>query len=527
LKFKLSDSERHSHLEMIWRNTMNLKKLVNQLLDYRKLETGNIKLELKKGNISRFLKEICESFKDMASERKIQLNYKSLKEEIPALFDPDKIEKIINNLLSNAFKYTEEGGTISLSISTILVDEIDENNISIPVLDKKNIKHSKFLQIVVRDTGIGIPSNQINRIFNRFVQIKGREVDRSSGTGIGLSLTKELIKIHNGYIQVKSKEGKGSRFKVLIPLIENEEELNTMIQFENTEEQQNSMYLMHDEEVVKEGPVKHDNSNKRILLIVDDNPDIRLFIKHHFEPEYAVVEGRNGRDGWEKTLETIPDIIVADIMMPVMNGKEFCRKIKKDERTSHIPVVLLTALHSNENQIAGIDAGADDYITKPFDISLLKARVDNMLYIRKALRERYSKEMVLKPTEIVLSSPDEKFLKRVIHVIEKNIDNIELDVDTLSQQIGVSRTQLYRKIAALTDMSAKEFVRDIRLKRVAQLIVQDKLTISEIALKTGFNDISYFRKCFKEKYGMSASEFLKVDHTHNPERSTTKNHIGA
>lgn len=528
LKFKLTDEERHSHLEIIQRSAMNLKKLVNQLLDYRKLETGNIKLELKKGNISRFMKEIYDSFKDMASERKIQLNYKSVQDEIPALFDPDKIEKIINNLLSNAFKYTEEGGTISLSISTILVDEIDENNTFIPVLDKKNSKHGKFLQIIVRDTGIGIPSNQINKIFNRFVQVKGRrEVYRSGGTGIGLSLTKELIKIHNGFIQVKSKEGKGSRFKVLIPLIEYEEELTTMIKPENTEEQQNLLYSMQNEVVIKDVPDKNDNNNKRVLLIVDDNPDIRLFIKHHFEPEYAVIEGRNGRDGWEKTLETIPDIIVADIMMPVMNGKEFCRKIKKDERTSHIPVVLLTALHSNENQIAGIDAGADDYITKPFDISLLKARVDNMLYIRKALRERYSKEMVLKPKEIVLSSPDEKFLKRVINVIEKNIDNIELDVDSLSQQIGVSRTQLYRKIAALTDMSAKEFVRDIRLKRATQLIVQDKLTISEIALKTGFNDISYFRKCFKEKYGMSASEFLKVGHTQKPERSTTKNHIGA
>jgi DNA-binding response OmpR family regulator len=250
-------------------------------------------------------------------------------------------------------------------------------------------------------------------------------------------------------------------------------------------------------------------SQQPIILIVDDNSDIKTFLTHHFEPEYQVITARNGIEGWEIALEVVPDIILADIMMPLLDGKDFCRRIKKDERTSHIPVVMLTALGSRENQMAGIDAGADDYIIKPFDITLLKARIDNIICIRKGLRERFSKEVLLKPSEVILASPDEKFLKKVVQVIEKNIDNIEFDVDKMATSIGVSRTQLYRKIAALTNMTAKEFVRDFRLQRAAQMISQNKLNISEIALQTGFNDISYFRKCFKEKYGMSASDYAR------------------
>jgi YesN/AraC family two-component response regulator len=246
-----------------------------------------------------------------------------------------------------------------------------------------------------------------------------------------------------------------------------------------------------------------------ILLIADDNQDIRIFVKHHFETEYSVVEAKDGKDGWELALEQIPDIVIADVMMPYIDGVELCRKIKNDERTSHIPVIILTALTAKEKQLAGIAAGADDYIVKPFDVTLLKAKSDNILYLRKTLRERYSKEMLLKPKDIVLTSPDEKFLKRVIQVIEKNIALPDLDVEFLARQVGVSRTQLYRKINALTDMAAKEFVKDIRLKRAAQLLTQNKLNISEIAYEVGFNDISYFRKCFKEKFGMSASKYLK------------------
>ncbi len=505
LDLEKEHSERRSLLEMIQRNTLNLKKLINQLLDYRKLETGNIKLQLKKGNISRFISEIFQSFSSLASERNIGFTFKSIAESIESYFDPDIIEKILNNLLSNAFKFTPEEGKIDLTVSLVFAEDIDENKNYKPIFDKEILIYKQYIQIVVRDTGIGIPSEQQDRIFNRFIQLNQMVGGRRGGTGIGLSLTKELVKIHDGHILVKSKENKGSRFTILIPFIE---EIPDATKQENSKPA-GEVTVQSEVSQRDHVSIPKVDTHQPLLLIVEDNPDIRLFIKHHFEPEYFLYEARNGKEGWEKTLEIIPDAIVADIMMPEMDGREFCRKVKRDERTSHIPIIILTALTSAENQKAGIDAGADDYITKPFDVSLLKARIDNILSIRKSLRERYSKEMILKPKDIILASPDEKFLKRVITIIEKNIDNIELDVDTLAQQISVSRTQLYRKIAALTDMTPKEFVRDIRLERAAQYILQDKLTISEIALQTGFNDVSYFRKCFKDKFGMSASDFLK------------------
>jgi signal transduction histidine kinase/ligand-binding sensor domain-containing protein/DNA-binding response OmpR family regulator len=498
-----------SHLDLVKRNATNLMKLVNQLLDYRKLETGNIQLELKNGDISDFIKDAVYTFRNMASEKKIELKFRTMHKGMFTYFDPDKIEKIVNNLVSNAIKFTDEGGTVSVNLSIVFIDEIDEDDLYIPSLEKSNIKVKQFVQISVSDTGIGIPSNQIEKIFNRFLQISNKSNKINTGSGIGLNLTKELVKIHNGYIKVKSKEGKGSKFIVLIPYTE-DSQVEVINQLEDESNFKGFQTDPITESAINESEFFNSiNQNIPILLIADDNADIRTFIKYHFEPSYQVIDSLNGQEAWEKALNIIPDIIIADIMMPIMNGYELCRKIKNDERTSHIPVVILTALSSKEKQISGIDVGADDYITKPFDISLLKAKIDNILSIRKALRERYSKEVLLKPKDISLASPDEKFLKRVISVIEKNMSNAEFDIDNFANLVGVSRTQLYRKIAALTDMSAKEFVRDIRLKRAVQLLIQEKLSITDIALEVGFNDINYFRKCFKDKFGSSASEYLK------------------
>jgi len=498
---------RKSHLEIIHRNTRNLTQLVNQLLDYRRLETGNVRLELSQGNLVSFLKDVYSTFSELAEEKKIELTFHATQPEIVAFFDSDKIEKIVNNLMSNALKYTNEGGKVGLSVTQVFQEDIDDTETYLPPFDRNSAHYEKYIQITVKDTGIGIPGSQLGKIFNRFKQVTNSSNRKTGGYGIGLYFAKELVNIHKGYILVKSKEGKGSRFSLLIPLIEELEENKVPAAPDSVVHSTHSEQAtqVFDEESVKSKRI----SQQPIILIVDDNPDIKKFLTHHFEPEYQVVTARNGIEGWELALEVVPDIILADIMMPLMDGREFCRKIKKDERTSHIPVVILTALSSRENQMAGIDAGVDDYIVKPFDVTLLCARVDNIISIRKGLRERFSKEMLLRPSEVILASPDEKFLKKVVHVIEKNMDNIEFDVDQMAANIGVSRTQLYRKIAALTNMTAKEFVRDLRLQRAAQMIVQNKLNISEVALQTGFNDISYFRKCFKEKYGMSASEYSR------------------
>ena len=484
------------NLQIIKRNTTNLKRLVNQLLDYRKLETGNLKLELRKGNLRSFVEEIVESFRASADDKEINLEFNAFQPSIFFWFDADKVEKIMNNLLSNALKYTPEKGHVSVSISMVFTNDIEETNLLIPPLDTESVSIEKFVKIRVSDTGIGIAPENITRIFDRFRRVEQLEPEQVQGTGIGLALTKELTKLHLGHLEVKSKPGKGSRFSVYLPL----DEKGDIDPEPHTDEM--DMNEPHQpERIVK--------NTQLMALVVDDNPDLREFIKTHFTPEYVILEAKNGKEAWDMALEKIPDIIIADVMMPVMDGNELCKRLKHDERTSHIPVIMLSALTSAENQLAGIDAGADDYITKPFDVGLLKAKVDNLLSIRKALRERYSKEMVLKPTDIILASPDEKFLKRLISVIEKNISKEFLDVEFLSQNMDVSRTQLYRKIGALTDMTPKEFVKEIRMKRAAQLIVQNKLNISEVTYEVGFSDISYFRKCFREKFGMSASEYKK------------------
>jgi DNA-binding response OmpR family regulator len=250
------------------------------------------------------------------------------------------------------------------------------------------------------------------------------------------------------------------------------------------------------------------STHSKLMLVIEDNADVRQFIRTHFIENFKIIEATNGEEGWQKALETIPDIIISDILMPKVDGYEFCRKLKNDERTSHIPIILLTAMHSKEHEIKGLSTGADDYITKPFDLSVLQAKVENILSIRDSLKQKYTDTVVLEPTNVVLSSPEERFLKKAINVIEENIADSELDIEKFAQLVGVSRMQLYRKLHALTNMTVKEFIRHIRLKRAAQLLVQEKLNISEIAYEVGFKDLSHFRKCFKREFGMSSTEYI-------------------
>ena len=243
-----------------------------------------------------------------------------------------------------------------------------------------------------------------------------------------------------------------------------------------------------------------------MMLIIEDNPDVRSIIRSHFSAWYTIFEANNGKEGWNIALDILPDIVISDVLMPEVNGYELCRKIKKDERTSHIPVLLLTALHSKDHEINGLASGADDYITKPFDLAILQTKVNNILAVRKSLKEKYSEEITLQPQNIVISSPDEKFLHKAVACVEENMSDPELDIEKFSKKVGVSRMQLYRKLHALTDMTVKEFIRSIRLKRAAQLLSQETMSVSEIAYDVGFKDMSHFRKCFRRMYGMSATE---------------------
>ena len=490
----LPSSEIKGHVEVMYRNATQLHQLINQLLDFRKLESGNIKLILTSGDLVSYISEIVSSFDKFAEEKEIELKFNSLKKRIITNFDTDKVAKIMNNLLSNAFKFTGKGGKISVNLSLVF-DDLTEND------SLENSEENRLIEITVKDNGIGISESNLEKIFTRFFQVG--EGATQTGTGIGLALTKELVKLHNGKLFVTSKPGKGSKFTVQLPYEDLNGSESAELVHSFTQKEQESVATASDEHISDQV-----ESGQKIMLLVDDNADVRYFIKSHFSSGYNVLEAGNGIEGWDIALKTIPDIIISDVMMPDMDGFEFCRKIRKDERTSHIPILLLTALGSREHEIEGLSYGADDYITKPFDLVILQTKVENILSVRQSLKQKYTGEMLLQPRNVILSSPDERFLQKAITVVEDNIDDPDLDIEKFASEIGVSRMQLYRKLNALTEMTVKEFVRSIRLKRAAQLLVQKKLNISEVAYAVGFRDLSHFRKCFKQEFGMSASEYV-------------------
>jgi signal transduction histidine kinase/DNA-binding response OmpR family regulator len=493
-----SKEEIKENLQLMQRNAKNLDKLISQLLDFRKLQTGNLKLNLTEGNIIDFVENIVFSFNEIAEEKEIHLKFNTLKKSLNAVFDPDKIEKILNNLISNALKFTGQGGTIAVNISLVFDARDTEFN--------DTEKEKQFIEIVIKDTGRGISAQNLNKIFQRFFQTDSE--DGNSGVGIGLALVKELVEIHKGEIFVTSKPGKGTKFTIRIPYFAGLNEKQTGVFEEEVAEAKALEIEMENETEISE------SLNSKIMLVVEDNADVRKFIAAHFNLMYKIAEAKNGEEGWQLALNLIPDIIISDILMPVKDGYDLCKRIKNDERTSHIPVILLTALHSREHELKGLNTGADDFITKPFDLSVLQAKVENLLSIRESLRHKFSGTVILEPKNVVISSPDERFLQKAIEVIENNISDSELDIGSFSAKVGVSRMQLYRKLHAMTDMTVKEFIRHIRLKRAAQLLVQNKINVSEVAYEVGFKDLSHFRKCFKREFGVSASEYVnKVKQT--------------
>lgn len=485
-------------LDVVYKNATRLGKLVDQLLDFRKIEAGKLKLELSKGDIVSYLKKVIYLFKELSDEKRIKLEFFSVLDQIQMYFDADKVEKVLFNLLSNSFKATKAGGKIRVAVSlTIHMDgEVDDNI---------NINPGEYLQIVVQDTGKGIPEDKRERIFDRFYQGKSTEESINTGSGIGLSLSRELVKVSNGSISLKSQEGVGTEVTVLLPLIKDDRENQQQTQVPGSDKQQGV-----DQPAQTAGLQEPEiDQDKSIILIIEDNQDLLEFIISIFEEDYNVISAEDGKAGLELANETIPDIIVSDILMPGMDGKKFCKLIKQDFKTSHIPVILLTALSSKDHEKEGILAGADDYITKPFDPSMIKLRVDHLLSTRRLLREKYSQDNILKPLEKSALSPDDKFINKLIAAIEDNISDPTFGIVKISREIGVSRTQLYRKMNALTEMTVKEFIRSIRLKRACQLLLQGEMNITEVAYNVGFQQVAYFRKCFKDIYKITPSDYIR------------------
>ncbi len=494
-KFFLNNSlfpdKQKSQLASIHNNAQKLLKLINQLLDISKLEAGKITPVITKNDLVDHLNKIINSFEDLASQQQKILVFHKNEDTLLAYFDEDIIEKIVSNLLSNAFKYSKNGAEITVCLSTEI-----ENNL-------------EYAIIKVNDTGIGIAPKDLDQIFNRFYQVDSHS--NQVGTGVGLSLCRELTELHKGKITVQSTLNKGSEFIVKLP-IDNKAFENEWISEVDTNK---SYWTILDDTVPKRKEVTEvadkQNSDAPILLIVEDNDELREYIREIFSDQYQIHEAENGKIGLEKALSLIPDIIISDWMMPEMNGIEFCESLKQNEKISHIPFVLLTSKGNNDSKAEGLEIGADDYVTKPFNANLLELRVKNLIENRRKLRSSFSKGIYLKPKDIAITASDEIFLQKTIAVIEENIANTNFDVEALEQAMDMSKMQLYRKLKSLTDLGGNEFIRNIRLKRAAQLLENDNLTIAEVAYKVGFNDPAYFTRMFKKEFGKVPSSRYSLD----------------
>lgn len=505
-----------NQLTQIQRSGYRLMQLVNQILDLRKLETGHERLQVAEGNIIRYFTELSLAFNEVATSKNIAFEFVPHKGKLLLWYDRDKLEIIINNLLSNAFKFTPAGGKVKL-----LLDEIEGQDIKdqFTGLNRKNT----YLKISVINNGEGISTKDLKNIYTRFYSKNENRNQYHSNAGVGLELTRRMIELHKGGISVFSSasdtEKKETIFSVYLSLNKNvysQDELD--FDFKNSEDPSlyTTEFLQHEsiiaveEETEETGKTASDEEFDR-LLIVEDNAEVRSFIKELFADDYEISEAENGEDGLQKAIETNPQLIISDVMMPVMDGIELCRRIKTDARTSHIPVVLLTARTALTFKYEGLETGADDYITKPFSARYLKLRVKNLIKQRKSVQEHFKREAICDPGSVTLTSVDEKILQKAMDYIIENISDPTISVTKISGHVGLSRVHFYRKIKALTNQTAVEFIRNVRLKRAASLLLQNKLSVKEVRNMVGFEDADYFRECFKEQFGVTPSEYTSTN----------------
>lgn len=511
----LSDSAIPSHivgsLNLIQKNANRLLLLVNQLMDFRKLESGNLKLKLNQGDFKLFIDEIFIAFQELSKQRNInlQLNYTVTNPDL--WYNNDQLEKVLFNLLSNAFRHTRNNGEISIDVRqwklADATQKYGERFDSLPASTKI------ILEIKIRDTGHGIAAEELNKIFDPFYQANNYETNTVYGTGIGLNLTKGIVELHKGTIWAESKKGEGSIFRVFLPLGDEHLQEGEKATIPNEpEEQASGLIKPNPLSNVENGSVseeKKEPSKRYTILIIEDNQDVRFYIKSQLKNKFNIKEAENGLDGKELAIHSIPDLIICDIMMPGMNGIDVCKLLKEDFRTSHIPIVLLTARTTIPQIKEGLQHGADDYITKPFNAELLQTRIGNLILNREKLREAFGKKILVENTAATTekTSLDERFIMKVHKYILKNIDDPELSIENLAEEIGMSRTQLYRKIKAITDMSPQKLLLTIRLKAAASCLKDEGLNVSETCARVGFSDPSYFSKRFKAFYNISPSEY--------------------
>lgn len=479
-----------AELSIMHRNASRLLTLVNQLLDLSRLEAGTLALKVHKQSLNNFIPSIASQFSSMADSKAIHFEVR-IEHSVELYFDPDKLEKIITNLLSNAFKFTPSGGSIIVSIS---------QHGPTPTFDQG------FAEIKITDSGQGIEKEHLGRIFDRFYQVDTSSTRKYEGSGIGLALTKELVELHYGTIGVVSTLGTGTSFSIQLPLGNAHLKTND-IQETNTEVPpsrflSNTPFPTGDHETLIS-----DGGLRPTVLIVEDNADLRFYLSNSLQEKYKVHEAADGEQGLATACEVVPDLIISDLMMPRMDGLQLCERLKADERTSHIPIILLTAKTDIETKLDGLHLGADDYMAKPFDAREFQARISNLIENRRVLQEKFSKKFNLSATEIQVESLEDRFLKKVKSSIETRMSDPAFGVESLAEEVAMSTIQVYRKLKAITGQTPNDLIRNIRLERAASLLRQHAGNVSEVADQVGFNNLSYFSKCFREKYGVSPSEF--------------------
>lgn len=484
---KGQDPQDEKMLKTIERNANQLLDLVNQLLDFRKLDLYGLRFHPSFGDVVSFLKEVCHNFEESFKRKGVGFEYRSMIDHCFIQFDNEKLNKIMMNLISNALKFTSPGGGVLVSL------DIQAN-------PSRNIDE---LVIRVKDSGVGISDEDKERIFDRFYQSANNQALGLSGSGIGLNLAKEMVELHGGRIEVESEPGSGAEFIVIIPAVYSDE--HSVSQPELSPKTEKAEFGLPESVTEKAETTKPLPS----VLLIEDNTEFRTFMKETLVEMYTVYEAADGQAGLDLVYKLVPDLIISDVMMPRMDGLEMCRKLKTDVRVSHIPLILLTARTADEDKIKGLEIGADDYITKPFNMDLLLLRIQNLVEKQIKRQLHFKKYIDISPSAVEITSLDEKLIKKAIEIVEKNISEAKFSVEDLSQELGMSRVYLYKKLLTITGKSPIEFIRIIRLKRGAQLLEKSQMNVAEVAYEVGFNNPRYFSKYFKEEYGTLPTDYAR------------------
>lgn len=469
-----------------------LHQLINQLLDVTKLDAGKMKLKVRKEPIVRLLKSYMLSFESLANQKNIKLVFSSNADKFDGYLDRYAIEKVVYNLLSNAYKFTPENGQMSL-----LVDVNDG-----------------YLNLIIQDTGIGIPKTKLSHIFDRFYQVEQTLNKVNEGTGIGLTLVKELIDLHRGTIRVDSEKGKGTSFFIQISIAKSSYQPNEIIE-EFVEENDNSLIPLPEKVLSSSTAIEEENVqdlSKPLLLLVEDHSDLQELMKDDLKKEYRFIQAYNGEEGIEMALEHVPDLIISDVMMPKKTGFELCEALKRDQRTSHIPIVLLTARAEQMNKLQGLEMGADDYLAKPFDAHELKARARNLIQGRELLRKRFAEKtefVMIDPQEITHNATDQAFMEKLSNEFANNFSNENYGVEQIAEALNISARQMNRKLKAMIGLSTNKILQNFRLQKSKELLENPELQVKEIGFMVGFASAPYFNKCFRDKFNMTPIEYRK------------------